>query len=89
MFSVNCHQAPLQIHFGSISHSLERGIFLLKLLTFPFLSKYQIPSLKESKTLAQIQAKELPKEGNLFGILKKATRLTIGAKIDLRQVGKR
>ena len=47
-------------------------------------SKYEqgskILSFTYGENLAQIQAKELPKKGDQFAILKKATRPTIGAK---------
>ena len=49
----------------------------------------QTLSFKVGENLAQIRAKEFPKEGNLSTILEKATTFAIGAKIDPRGVGKK
>ena len=57
--------------------------------SFKYEQGSQILSLKDGKNLAEIQAKELPKIGSLFAILKKATRPVIGAKLDPRGVGKK
>ena len=46
-------------------------------------------SFKVGENLAQIRAKEFPKEGNLSTTLEKATTFAIGAKIDPRGVGKK
>ena len=46
-------------------------------------------SFKVGENLAQIRAKEFPKEGNLSAILEKATTFAVSAKLDPRGIGKK